>query len=65
MHRHAEIGERAFKVFITTLCLVVFQTVFAVVTGSLSLWSDTIHVASDLIAIGVSCRISMDCSKIA
>lgn len=53
MHQHTEIGERALKVFVTTLCLVVFQIVFAVVTGSLSLWSDTTHVASDLIAIGV------------
>jgi len=53
VRRHAEIGERAFRVFIITLCLWIFQIVFATITGSISLWSDTVHVFSDLIAIGL------------
>lgn len=53
MHRHAEIGGRVFRAFLVTLALVVFQIVFAVFTRSLSLWADTAHVGSDLIAMGI------------
>ena len=53
LHRHAEVGKQTFEVFLITICLIIFQIVFASLTNSMSLWSDTAHVGSDLIAIAL------------
>ena len=53
LHRHAEVGKQTLKIFLITICLIIFQIVFASLTSSMSLWSDTAHVGSDLIAIGI------------
>ena len=51
MHRHTEIGTTTFKVLRIGIGLFTFQMVFAILTGSLSLLSDTAHVGGDILAI--------------
>ena len=46
-------GRLVFLASLITIGLIVFQIVFAYLTGSISLWSDTAHVGSDLIAMAI------------
>ena len=51
MHQHREIGWLAARVLAIAICLFVFQLIFALLTGSLSLLSDTAHVGGDTFAM--------------
>ena len=51
MHRHAEIGTATSKVLRIGVGLFTFQMVFAILTGSISLLSDTVHVGADILAV--------------
>lgn len=51
MHNHGKIGWLAARVLVIAICLFVFQLIFALLTGSLSLLSDTVHVGGDTFAL--------------
>lgn len=53
MHQHTENIHLMLMALAISIITLTVQTVFAVITGSLALWSDTAHIGADLAALVV------------